>query len=441
MIAGPAGRTGRLLSGRLLTGEAIERLVTMGGSRALAAGLGFLSTILIARALEPASLGLWSMALAVQGLALHLGEAGLRSVATAEVARTPDLAGTYLRRTLCLRLAISTVVIGLGSGLAWWLALGDWRLTALVLSSLWPIALQLDWLPLAMGRNCLAAALLLARPLMFLGLLVLVPSLSPMTLGCVFLGAWWLAAAVTWPSVMPTSPAPKAGLAIPALLRLALPVAAVTAASQLLLSLDLLLVGASLGAAEAAQYYLASAVLVAGLVVVNGLGQSALARMGARAADPGVFRAALAADLKLALGVALILALAIAAVAPFLLPLAFGSAYAPAASVALWLLPWFVAQHAATTLTAAMTAARLGRRLLLANAWMIAALAPGLLAAWLAQSLVAFALARGLAEIVRVTALVAFLPADLRPFRRSAMALNGPHPSSPRSRPRRSAAR
>ena len=118
-----ARAAGRLL--RLPSAEAIERLVTMGGSRALAAVLGFAGTILIARALEPATLGLWSMALAVQGLALHLGEAGLRSVAVAEVARAPWLASAYAKRIVALRLALSTVVIAAGSLVAWAWSLGN----------------------------------------------------------------------------------------------------------------------------------------------------------------------------------------------------------------------------------------------------------------------------------------------------------------------------
>lgn len=413
MTSGLAGRLAPLLAA-----ETASRLVTMGGSRALAAGLGFLATVLIARALEPAALGLWSMALAAQGLALHLGEAGLRSVATAEVARDPAIARACLRRTIGLRLAISSVVVGLGTAIAALLEIGDWRLTGLVLSSLWPIALQLDWLPLALGRQRLAAGLLLARPLAFLALLAVIPLTGePLTLAGCYLAAWWLAAMLTWPCLRLAPPAAGDGLPARSLLRLALPVAAVTAASQLVLSLDLLLVGIRLGAAEAAQYYLASAVLVAGLVVVNGLGQSALARMAAKAADATLFRAALASDLGLSAGLAMIATLTIAAAAPVLLPLAFGGSYAPAATLVLWLLPWFVAQHLTTTLQAAMTAARQGDRLLLANLWMGLALAVGLGMAWASPSLTAFALARGLAEVVRVLALALSLPPERRPWR------------------------
>ncbi|MEZ5859834.1 MAG: hypothetical protein R3D28_12820 [Geminicoccaceae bacterium] len=133
------------------------------------------------------------------------------------------------------------------------------------------------------------------------------------------------------------------------LLRLALPVAVATVASQLLLSLDLLLVGARFGPAVAAQYYLASAILVAGLVVANGLGRAALARL---AAATGTGWAALEADLRLVGAVAALAAVTVLGVVPHSSRLAFGAAYAPAASLLVWLLPWFVLQHATAVLQA-----------------------------------------------------------------------------------------
>lgn len=387
----------------------IERLVTMGGSRVAAAGLGFIATLMIARSLEPAAMGLWSMALALQGLALQLGEAGLRSVAIAELAREPLLARQLLRRVIGLRLLFSTGIVLAGSLAATQLGIGDPWLTCLLLTSLWPIALQLDWLPMAQGRNRLAAGLLLARPVVFVVLLLLAPwAGEPHALAGLFLAAWWLAAIASWPCLALADGRPRAKKAPPrplSLLRLALPVACAMLASQLLIGLDILVVGARFGPADAAFYHLASAILVAGLVAANGIGQAALARMGARAATPADFRDALLADLKLVLGIAAIGAIAAIAVAPALLPLAFGPAYAPVADLLVWLLPWFVLQHATTVLQAAMTAARLGDRLLRASGWMVAALVPALALAWLIGDLRAFALARGTAELVRLVVL------------------------------------
>jgi hypothetical protein len=106
-----------------------------------------------------------------------------------------------------LRLVISTAVIALASLAAWvWSAraggAGDWRLTALLLTSLWPIALQLDWLPLALGRNRLAAALILVRPAAFVDLLLAILPLEndPTRLAWLFLAAWWLAALSAGPA-------------------------------------------------------------------------------------------------------------------------------------------------------------------------------------------------------------------------------------------------
>jgi len=419
----------------VLPPAALGRLVAMGGSRALAAGLGLIATILIARGLEPAGLGLWSMALAVQGIALHLGEAGLRSIVTVEMAARPEAGRVLLRRYLALRLAISTGVIALAVIGARLLGIADWPYLALLLTSLWPIALQLDWLPLAHGQTGQAGLLLLIRPVVFVLLLLALPLAGdPERLALLFLAAWWVAAAATWPwlRLVRQAPVRAAAPGRRRLLRLALPVAVATVASQLLLSLDLLLVGARFGPAVAAQYYLASAILVAGLVVANGLGQAALARLAA-ATGTG-FRAALEADLRLVGAVAALAAVTVLGVVPHLLPPAFGAAYAPAASLLVWLLPWFVLQHATAVLQAGMTAARLGDRQLRAALWLVAALVPGLALAWWFGDLRLFALARGLAELVRVVALWRGLPPALRP-------LSARHPSFGRRRRRRRGAR
>jgi O-antigen/teichoic acid export membrane protein len=421
-----AGRYGRRAwSGGwrpIVSADAAERLVTMGGSRALAAVLGFVATLLIARALEPAPLGLWSMALAVQGLAMHVAEAGLRSVAVTEVARQPTQAAALLRRVVRLRVLISITVIVVTSLAVRLLGLGDWWLATIVLACLLPIALQLDWLPLALGRNREAALLLLARTTAFVALLLVVPLAGdPVQLAWLLLAAWWIAAIASWPCLRlltrVDAGATTAGLGSGGLLRQALPIAFGTLASQVLLGLDLLLVGTRLGPEAAGFYFLASTVLVAGLVLANGLGQTALARMGATAETSTAFARALRLDLGLVLGVALVAAVTVLSLAPFLLPLAFGAAYAEAARLLPWLLPWFVLTHATIVLQAAMAAGRLGDRLVLANGWMLATLLLSLALAWWLADPRAFAVARGTAELVRLVALWRLLPKPLRPFR------------------------
>ena len=83
------------------------RLASLGAGRGAASALGFLSVLLLARSLPPDELGRWSLALAVQGYALHLGELGLRSVVTAEAGRTGSFFPLLLHRYLALRLTLS----------------------------------------------------------------------------------------------------------------------------------------------------------------------------------------------------------------------------------------------------------------------------------------------------------------------------------------------
>ena len=93
-------------------------------------------------------------------------------------------------------------------------------------------------------------------------------------------------------------PAPRTSAAgsVPSparMLRRGAALAAVAVTNQAQLSADLLVVGWALGAAPAGDYYLASQVLVAGLLFANAAGQIALARLPAVAAQPPLLLAAL----------------------------------------------------------------------------------------------------------------------------------------------------
>jgi hypothetical protein len=79
---------------RLRPDRGTYRLLTLGAARGLASIMGFAALLVVARALSPEQLGLWSLALAVQGYALHFAEFGLRSAVTAEAA----CAGAACRR-------------------------------------------------------------------------------------------------------------------------------------------------------------------------------------------------------------------------------------------------------------------------------------------------------------------------------------------------------
>jgi O-antigen/teichoic acid export membrane protein len=423
------------------------RLLLLGGGRAAGAALGALSAVLLARALTPAELGAWSLALAVQGYALHLGELGLRSVVTAEAGRGTVALRPLLARYLPLRLAASATVLALlGAGAALLAPDGAALLALAAGASILAAALQLDWVALADDRPGLAAALLLVRPLAFLLLLLAWPAgaLTPAVAAGLFLASWLASAAASWCALRrpaagrrPTGEPPGAA----AMLRAGAPLCAVTLLNQALLSGDLLLAGVVLGAAAAGHYYVAAQVATAGLVLANAAGQAALARLARHPAGTPAFAAALAAEAApvLACGAALTLALAAAAPA---LPLLFGPAQAPAVPVLLALLPWFLLQHATTLLQGALAAAGRGPAVLRANLAMLAAMVPALAVAALSGSLVLFALARGVGEAARLAALLLALPPDARrallPARlRSARPgpPRRPPPSRSRSRP------
>jgi O-antigen/teichoic acid export membrane protein len=382
------------------------RLAVLGLARAAAAGLGLLAVLLIARALSPDQLGHWSLALAVQGYALHLGEFGLRAVATTEAARAgrrlPELLVRYLR----LRLSLTGLVLGLVvTGCALWRP-GDLALVAVVTLSILPIALQLDWLALVDGRIWLASGLLLARPLVFLLLLAAWPGgLGPDGVALCFLAAWIAAAALSWVALL--RPVPDAAGTVPTvarMLRRGGSLAGVTVTNQLQLSADLLVAGWALGAAAAGDYWLAGQLLVAGLVFANAAGQMALARLPLL--GPDRLARAVFGDATRAMGVAVLGAVVGGLAAPWLLPVLFGAEHAGAAAMLPWLLPWFVLQHSTTVLQAGLAAGGREGTALRTNLLAVAVLLPALALAALAGSLAAFALARCLAELARVTALL-----------------------------------
>lgn len=370
--------------------------------------------MVLARSLAPEALGVWALALAVQGYALHLGEMGLRSVVTAEAGRQCGSMARLLRRYLALRLGISGLVLAIVTAGAWAIVPGHAAIVSLAAASIVAAALQLDWMALADDRPAVAAALLLARPLVFLVALLLWPRpLTPAAVAILFLAAWLAAAALSWLALRrdssgPAEPAPTG------MLRRGAPLCAVTVLNQALLSGDLLLAGAMIGPAAAGHYYVASQVATSGLMLANAAGQAALARLGRHADDAGGFAAALRQEARAVVGCGLVLTAAILLLAPWLLPLLFGPAQAPAAPLLVALLPWFLLQHPTTLMQGALAAVGCGDRVLRANLVMLAALGPALLLAALSGSLVLLALARGLGEAARLAALLAALPQATR---------------------------
>ena len=393
-------------------GAGLRRLLGLGAARGAASLLGLLGVTLVARLLDPQELGRWSLALAVQGYALHLAEFGLRSVATTELDRAGAAWPSLLRRYLALRLAAAVAVLAavLG-GAAAWQPESLW-LVALATLAILPIALQLDWIALVDDRLGRAALPLVARPLAFVLLLAAWPGpTGPITVAGCYLAAWWLAAAASWPALRRPRPAreatppPGAGR----MLVRGAPLMLVTLTNQAQLSLDLLVVGWALGAARAGDYYLASQIAVASLLFANAANQLALARLPALVDRPERFAAELRAEAGRLARTALMLVAAMAVVGPLLLPRLFGAEHAAAPAALLWLLPWVFLQHLTNLLQGALAAARRERAVLAGNLVLLAALVPALGLAAGAGTLAAFAAARSAAEVARLGALLASL--------------------------------
>jgi O-antigen/teichoic acid export membrane protein len=380
-----------------------RRLLTLGAARGLASLLGFAAVLLVARTLDPAALGLWSLALAVQGYALHAAEWGLRGVVTTEAVLAGAALPRLLRRYLALRMLLAALVLAVVLAGAALLRPQDAFLIGLVTLSIVPIALQLDWIALADDRPGLAALPLVARPL---GFLLLLGTSGPQSVAACYLASWWLAAGLSWPALRRRHPGRAGEVPGPArMLRRGLKLALVTFTNQLHLSADLLVVGWSLGLAAAGDYYLASQIAVAALPFANASSQITLSRLPPLVDRPPLFLAELRAEARRLGLLAAAIGAALALFGPPLLPLLFGAEHAGAAAALRWLLPWLLLQHVTTLLQGALTAAGRERAVLRANFVLLLVLLPALGLAGAAATLPAFAMARTAAELARLAAL------------------------------------
>lgn len=414
------GATGAAVARWLGRRGAARRLLGLGAARGLASLLGFAGVLLAARLLGPADLGRWSLALAVQGYALHVAELGLRSAATTELARAGGRWPRLLRRYLALRLALAAAVVTLVAAGTAVLRPDALAVVALASLAIVPVAVQLDWIALVDDRLGLAALPLACRPLAFALLLLALPAGSgPTAVAACYLAAWWLAAASSWPALR-RRPAPLGAGPVPTVARMlarGAPLMLVTLTNQAQLSADLLVVGWSLGLADAGAYYLASQIAVAALLFANAANQLALARLPALAGDPRRFARELREQAVRLAGTAALLAAAVAAAAPWLLERVLGDGRAGGAAAALlWLLPWLAMQHLTHLLQGALTAAGRERAVLGGNLVLLLALLPCLGLAAAAGTLAAFAAARSAAEAARLVALAR----SLRALRRAA---------------------
>jgi O-antigen/teichoic acid export membrane protein len=97
-------------------------LVTSAGVVRL--GLGFVASLLIARALGPAAFGVYAVLAATVGIVAALAEGGLTEAAVLRISSAwpgSDAAEAHTRAFFWLRLGVSALVVGLGCAVAAWL--------------------------------------------------------------------------------------------------------------------------------------------------------------------------------------------------------------------------------------------------------------------------------------------------------------------------------
>ena len=384
------------------------RLGVLGGARLVAAALGWLGTLIAAKQIGPVGFGAWVLAQAIQGYALHLGEWGLRSVVTAAGGQTRGGPRALLRRYLALRLSMTAMVFAVVALATWAFADEQLPLVALTLCSLFPVALQLDWISLVEGRALAAATPLVVRPAVFLLLIVSAAhGHGPLTLAGLFVLAWLASAASSAALVALTPPGQGGVINVPpsgTMLRQGTAFLANTLLNQLHLSADLLAIGAFLGSGPAGIYATAAATAVGGSVFANAASQLALAHT--QAANHGQLTSALRQAVMTGGVIATVMLLA----APPMLRL-LGNAYAPAGPLIPLLAVWLFLLHPSSVLQAQLAAQ--GRRLVVVRAGLcsLVALFFGILAAAAVGHAWAFAAARAAAELARVACLRAAMAA------------------------------
>ncbi len=396
-------------------GRPLEVLL-LAGARMIAALLGFAAIWQLAHALDAVSLGLWSMLLALHGYGLQIAEFGLRSVVTATAGASATGAAGLLLSYLRLRIVLAAIVWVLLVAASSLLMPATWPASGILFLSLFAIACQFDWIPLARGDGGRAARLHLVRPAAFLLLTTVVAAGGAGLTGAAlaFTGAWIAASLASLPAlrILPERRCAAGGAPERNLLRAGWPLCLLGLSGQAQYGLDLLLAGLFLGPAAASRYYLAHAATLAGLVFANAAGQLVLARIGGHRRQGGEMHATILRATLSTLLIGLLLAAVLQFLAvPFLERFA-GAHFRTLHAVVPWLLPWFVLQHGTAILQAALAATARGRAALFANLAMASALVPALMLATLSGDLRLFALARGAGELVRLAALLRSLRRD-----------------------------
>lgn len=307
-------------------------------AKAVTYGLAFASTVIVARALGPTGRGAVAVALTLGTILVQLGSAGFISGFAYYVAGGKSTPAQAVRQALLLTIAIggglAVGVISLRAVAPNIVGLG-WSTTILVAVGAPGILymLLLQGILLGQGRARAYNSLDLYRAgSAVAGLLVweIFVGLDQVSAVAILIGAWWLAAALgvllLWTPKW-WHPQLQRDL-LGQMLRYGARVYLGTVLGLLLITLDLLLVNAYLGAKAAGLYSVSATMAEAMLLIPLVVGINLLPRV-ARGSGPAASAAAFRATV-IVLGVACILC---AALAGPIVRLLFGDSFAPAASL------------------------------------------------------------------------------------------------------------
>jgi O-antigen/teichoic acid export membrane protein len=301
-------------------------------------GLAFASTVIVARALGPTGRGAVAVALTLGAILVQLGSAGFISGFAYYVAGGQSTPAQAVRQALFLTIAIggglAIGVIALRAAAPHVVGLG-WGTTVLVAVGAPGILymLLLQGILLGQGRARAYNALDLYRAgFAVAGLLIweTLVGLDQVSAVAILIGAWWLAAALGILHLR----TPKWWLPqlqrdlLGQMLRYGARVYMGTVLGLLLITLDLLLVNAYLGAKAAGLYSVSATMAEAMLLIPLVVGINLLPRV-ARGSGPAASAAAFRVTV-IVLGTACIVC---AALAGPLVRLLFGDQFAPAASL------------------------------------------------------------------------------------------------------------
>lgn len=399
----------------------LSGMASLGGSRLAIAFVSFAATALIARALGPEDFGVFSLLLGTYAYLAIAGEFGMRSIATSEASHGQSIAAVY-PSYLRVRLTISAMALALTLPCVWWVEPNYLLEAALIMASVLIIPWQLDWVLIVKRHYALAAWATAARWLFWLALIgcaMLLNTLNLAILAGLFLLSWVLGNSVSILLVKhknirlhdTNTPDPHN---FGSLIALGWPVFGMTIITQVLLNADLLWIGHHFGAESAGYYYLATAIVTAGLIFANAMGQIANSEYARLRDNPEAVAHKLVSDLRLVGAIALALALGLYFVAPPLLPLIFGDEYQPAIAVVLALIPYAVTYHLYTLYYFAGIA--LGWQHRFFKASLITVITLPVLLIWATQegSLLTFAIAKCLMLVIAIITMLVFTPAEYR---------------------------